>query len=221
MNVSFYYGSISGSSNVRPNPMYDKKSRNADEEDLRARLSSNRLEPAKIVNEISEQKKLLDAAKEKLTGASSSVDTETVKKLQEMLNLAIEKTNKLQSQLPPRSVWDRIAPPDGSKDESKGRPDDKSPPMRGRLVKETGPKEIVITTTNNRGFNSRGRPVPAGKSKKYGNEVLPAPIPASGKPPFKTTHPISQKPSSAPYHKPGPNRFQENSYRKPSGENSS
>ncbi|XP_058792221.1 uncharacterized protein LOC131664830 isoform X3 [Phymastichus coffea] len=202
-------------SNIRPNPMYDK-SRNTDEEDLRARLSSNRLEPAAIVNEISEQKKLLDAAKQKLSGASSSVDNETVKKLQEMLNLAIEKTNKLQNQLPPRSVWDRIAPPqENAKDEVKGKLDDKAAPMRGRLVKETGPKEIVITTANNRGYINRP-PVPVGKSKKYGNvppvePILLEPVAASNK--FKS---VGSKPSSVPYHKPGPNRFQDSNYRKPS-----
>lgn len=187
--------------------MHDKKMR--DEGDLREKLSGGRMEPG-LVHEMQEQKKLLDAAKEKLTGAGSSVDVETVKKLQEMLNLAIEKTNKLQSQLPPRSVWDRIAPPDSGLDEEQLK---SNPPMRGRLVKETGPKEIIITTSND-----REGPAPlSGKSKKYDNlpplePNLIMPVTKSNR--LKMSQSVSQKQNSAPYQKPGPNRFQAGNYRK-------
>ncbi|OXU31444.1 hypothetical protein TSAR_004722 [Trichomalopsis sarcophagae] len=195
--------------NLRLNPMHDKKIR--DDGDLREKLSSGRVESTAMAQEMQEQKKILDAAKEKLTGAGSSVDVETVKKLQEMLNLAIEKTNKLQSQLPPRSVWDRIAPPDSGLDEDQMK---SNPPMRGRLVKETGPKKIIITTSNDRD----GPMPPPGKSKKYDNLPPLEPnliMPVNNKPDrLKMSQSISQKPSTAPYQKPGPNRFKGGNYRK-------
>ena len=194
--------------NIRPNPMHDKKGRDGD---LREKLSSNRVEPTAINHEIQEQKKILDAAREKLTGVTTSVDGETVKKLQEMLNLAIEKTNKLQSQLPPRSVWDRIAPPDSGLDEEQFK---SNPPMRGRLVKETGPKEIIITTSNSRDYQDSGPPP---KSKKYDNVPPLEPnliMPVDKPDRFKMTQSVHQKPTSAPYQKPGANRFQGGNYRK-------
>lgn len=164
-----------------------------------------------IAQEVKEQKKLLDAAKQKLIGVGSSVDGDTVKKLQEMLNIAIEKTNKLQSQLPPRSVWDRIAPAEIGGDEEPIKPIS----MKGRFVKETGPKDIVITTSNRHDMSSSG---PPGKSKKYQNlpplepnMVMPVNNKANR---LKMTQSVQKKGSTAPYQKPGPNRFQTSSYRK-------
>jgi hypothetical protein len=192
--------------------MHDKKLRDIDHGDLREKLSGNRVEPTVIAQEVQEQKKLLDAAKEKLTDVGSSVDVETVKKLQEMLNLAIEKTNKLQSQLPPRSVWDRIAPPESGLDDDQF----KTNPMRGRLVKETGPKEIIITTSNNRDFD--GPSSGTIKSKKYDNmQQLESNlmIPMNNKSErLKMTQSMHQKPNSIHCQKTGSNRFQGGNYRK-------
>lgn len=123
-----------------------------------------------MAHDMHEQRRLLDTAKAKLTG---SVDVSTVKKLQEMLDLAIEKTNKLQKQLPPRSVWDRIAPAeDELKTKSIGR---------GRPLKEAAPKGFLLNTPLvNKNIT---------KSLKAKQSVV-------------------VKPNTAPYQKPGPNRFQ-------------
>lgn len=174
-----------------------------DESDLRERLSSGRSEPPAIVEEMREQKKLIDAAKAEYHAVTSStVDKETVKKLQEMLHLAIENTNKLQSQLPPRSVWDRIAPADS---ENKSKNPVKDAPLR--MVKETGPKDIIVTASNNRG--GRDQSPPPSKGKKYNLPPMGSEFPDNKPGRFKAQSSMHKKPNAPPpYQKPGPNRFQ-------------
>ncbi|XP_047351049.1 uncharacterized protein LOC124949639 isoform X1 [Vespa velutina] len=134
-------------SQLRINPMYEKKIReNNDQTDLRERLSNNRVDP-EIVNKVKEQQAILDIAKEKLSGSSSTVDITTAKQLQDMLNMVLEQTNKLQSQLP-RSVWDRIAPPETAEhsiDKEDNQPDSL---LKGRYIQEIGAKDILITKEN-------------------------------------------------------------------------
>ncbi|XP_043668644.1 uncharacterized protein LOC122629346 isoform X1 [Vespula pensylvanica] len=134
-------------SQFRINPMYEKKVRdNNDQTDLRERLSNNRVDP-EIVNKVKEQQAILDIAKEKLSGSSSTVDVTTAKQLQDMLNMVLEQTNKLQSQLP-RSVWDRIAPPETAEYSSGKKDDQPDPLLKGRYIQEIGAKDILITKEN-------------------------------------------------------------------------
>ncbi|XP_011310057.1 uncharacterized protein [Fopius arisanus] len=117
-----------------------------DPNDLRSRLTHNRSEPD-LAHQVREQQRILEAAKEKL---ATSVDPATARQLQEILNLALEQTSNMQNQLP-RSVWDRIAPPEGS------IMDNRSPsdvPLKGSFVQERGGQDIVITTPNAK-FNER------------------------------------------------------------------
>ncbi|KAL2726744.1 uncharacterized protein V1478_007022 [Vespula squamosa] len=136
-------------SQLRINPMYEKKIReNNDQTDLRERLSNNRVDP-EIVNKVKEQQAILDIAKEKLSGSSSTVDVTTAKQLQDMLNMVLEQTNKLQSQLP-RSVWDRIAPPETAEHLTGKKDSQPDPLLKGRYIQEIGVKDILITKENNK-----------------------------------------------------------------------
>ncbi|XP_034935818.1 uncharacterized protein [Chelonus insularis] len=127
-----------GSSNLNV-----KKTRN-DDNDLRFRLSYNRINSPDLIQQMEKQQKLLEVAKQKLSGSRTSVDSSTAKQLQNMLKIAIENTNQVQSHLR-RSVWDRIAPHD--KDFPHQEFDSPSI-FKGRHVKELDKNDIIITTSN-------------------------------------------------------------------------
>nr|XP_034174551.1 uncharacterized protein LOC117601642 [Osmia lignaria] len=133
-------------SQFRPNPLYEKKMREPKEQtDLRERLSSNRFD-TDVAQTVKEHQALLEIAKEKLSGPAPTVDVNTAKQLQNMLNMVLEQTNKLQSQLP-RSVWDRIAPPENvNLNQRENKQDD--PLLKGRYVQEMGSQDILITAPN-------------------------------------------------------------------------
>ncbi|KAK2585339.1 hypothetical protein KPH14_010020 [Odynerus spinipes] len=134
-------------SQLRINPLYEKKTReNNDQTDLRERLSNNRVDHD-IVNKVKEQQAILEIAKEKLSGPSPTVDVATAKQLQDMLNKVLEQTSKLQSQLP-RSVWDRIAPPENTEHSISRKDTQHDPLLKGRYVQEIDTKDIVITREN-------------------------------------------------------------------------
>lgn len=130
----------------RGSPGRDKRFRDhKDQSDLRERLSSNRIEP-EIMEKVKKQQQMLDMAEQKLSGPSPIVDAATAKQLQSMLNMVFEHTSKLQSQLP-RSVWDRIAPPENVPSSS-NMPPQNDPLLKGRYVQEMGTQDILITTAN-------------------------------------------------------------------------
>lgn len=176
-----------------------------EEPDLRQKLKTGREESVAVAREVHEQMNLLDAAKEKLSGASSSVDTETVKKLQEMLNLAIEKTNQLQSQLPPRSVWDRIAPAEAESLNKK----EKSQSQSSRFVKESDQtKDIVVTTTNKKFSSSlpeKKRYPSSTSSTEPRSDSFIKKSPSSS---LRIKNTVVKKPNPATYKKPEPVRFE-------------
>ncbi|XP_014229072.1 uncharacterized protein LOC106653922 isoform X1 [Trichogramma pretiosum] len=161
---------------LRINPLVDKRLRETGG-DLRERLSSR----TTIMNEIKEQNKLFETVGSKIKGVGNSVDLGTIQKLQEMLNLAIRKTNKLQSQLPPRSVWDRIAPADSEDSKSKNVPSRPDFALKTKKYHNVPPAEP--------------------------NQILPVDCRPSR---LKILPSVVQKPMSGPYQKPGPNRFQAN-----------
>ncbi|KZC14937.1 tRNA (uracil(54)-C(5))-methyltransferase like protein, partial [Dufourea novaeangliae] len=152
------------SSQMRLNPLYEKKLRDHKEQaDLRERLSNNRLD-TDIAQTVKEHQALLEIAKEKLSGPAPTVDVNTAKQLQNMLNMVLEQTNKLQSQLP-RSVWDRIAPLENTSGQKEDKPED--PLLEGRYVQEMGTQDILITTKNQFSDNEVSKTKPF--YKKYQN----------------------------------------------------
>lgn len=100
-----------------------------------------------MIQKVNESRKLLEAAKEKLSGPSPTVDVTTAKELKNVLSLVLDQTNKLQNQLP-RSVWDRIAPPEIDQEIPKKKELDDDPLLKGRFVQETCAQDILITTAN-------------------------------------------------------------------------
>ncbi|CAL7943936.1 unnamed protein product [Xylocopa violacea] len=154
---------------LRFNPLYEKKMREHKEQtDLRKRLSNNRLD-TDIAQTVKKHQALLEMAKEKLSGPSPTVDVNTAKQLQSMLNMVLEQTNKLQSQLP-CSVWDRIAPPENvNANERVNKQDDTL--LKGRYVQEIGSQDIVIITPNKEFLNNE-ESVTKPIYKKY-NNLLP------------------------------------------------
>lgn len=110
-------------------------------------MSSNRID-TDLVQKVNESREILEAAKEKLSGPSPIVDATTAKELQNVLSLVLEQTNKLQSQLP-RSVWDRIAPPESTQSTGQVKKElDDDPLLKGRFVQEIHAQDILITTAN-------------------------------------------------------------------------
>ncbi|XP_014468617.1 PREDICTED: uncharacterized protein LOC106741310 [Dinoponera quadriceps] len=155
-------------STLRVNPLYDKKSKDKDQVDLRAKLSSNRID-TDLVQKVNESREILEAAKEKLSGPSPTVDATTAKELQNVLSLVLEQTNKLQNQLP-RSVWDRIAPPETSQSAGQVKKElDDDPLLKGRFVQETHAQDIVITTANKEYLDTDNDVKPALPYRKYHN----------------------------------------------------
>ncbi|XP_018365017.1 PREDICTED: uncharacterized protein LOC108762494 isoform X2 [Trachymyrmex cornetzi] len=147
-------------SNLRINPLFEKKTREIKEQvDLREKLLSNRID-TDLIQKVNESREILEAAKEKLSGPSPTVDATTAKELKNVLSLVLDQTNKIQAHLP-RSVWDRIAPPEP---ESKTLDDD--PLLKGRFVQETRAQDIVITTANKEYLETEDNKP---KFKKYHN----------------------------------------------------
>ncbi|XP_031834457.2 uncharacterized protein LOC116427818 isoform X1 [Nomia melanderi] len=152
-------------SQLRINPLYEKKLREYKEQaDLRERLSNNRLD-TDIAQRVKEHQALLKIAKEKLSGPAPTVDINTAKHLQNMLNMVLEQTNKLQSQLP-RSVWDRIAPVESTSEKMEIKQESDSL-SKGRYVQEINSQEILITTANKFSDNEASDTKPF--YKKYTN----------------------------------------------------
>lgn len=133
---------------MRGQPLPEKRMReNAHHPDLRARLSEGRMDPV-LLAQVQEQQMLLNIAQQRLGGQAGQVDVDTAKQLHEVLNIVLEQTNKLQSQLP-RSVWDRIAPPGNSGYSPPPHNMQRDPMMfRDRFVQDIGPQDILITTPN-------------------------------------------------------------------------
>lgn len=141
-------------------------------------MSSNRID-ADLIQKVNKSRQILEAAKEKLSGPSPTVDATTAKELKNVLSLVLDQTNKLQTQLP-RSVWDRIAPPET--DQMKKDLDD-DPLLKGRFVQETRAQDIVITAANKEYLETEDvKP----KFKKYHNLAPLEP---------DTVMPLSAKPS--------------------------
>ncbi|XP_033296978.1 uncharacterized protein LOC117204065 isoform X2 [Bombus bifarius] len=156
-----------GNSQLCTNIFHEKKmqERPKEQTDLRERLSHNRLD-TDIAQTLKEHQALLEIAKEKLSGPAPTVDMNTAKQLQNMLNVVLEQTNKLQSQLP-RSVWDRIASPGNiNPGQRENKQDD--PLLKGRYVQEMGSQDILITMPNKR-FLDNDEPEPKSMYKKYNN----------------------------------------------------
>ncbi|XP_017762671.1 PREDICTED: uncharacterized protein LOC108552567 [Eufriesea mexicana] len=154
------------SSQLCPNPLYEKKIREPKEQtDLRERLSNNRVN-TDIAQTVKEHQALLEIAKEKLSGPAPTVDVNTAKQLQNMLNMVLEQTNELQTQLS-RSVWNRIASSGNIySDQRENKQDD--PLLKGRYVQEMDFQDILITMPNKKFLNdeeSVTKPV----YKKYNN----------------------------------------------------
>ncbi|XP_011703163.1 PREDICTED: uncharacterized protein LOC105459109 isoform X2 [Wasmannia auropunctata] len=152
-------------STIRINPLFEKKTREIKEQvDLREKLLSNRID-TDLIQKVNESREILEAAKEKLSGPSPIVDPTTAKELKNVLSLVLDQTNKLQNQLP-RSVWDRIAPPEPEpKIPVKSLDDD--PLLKGRFVQEIRAQDIVITTANKEYLETDDNNKP--KFKKYHN----------------------------------------------------
>ncbi|XP_076655591.1 uncharacterized protein LOC143360537 [Halictus rubicundus] len=132
------------SQHLKINPLYEKKLReHTAQADLRERLSNNRGD-MDIAQRVKQHHELLKIAKEKLSGPAPTVDVNTAKQLQSMLNMVLEQTNKLQSQLP-RSVWDRIAPAENTTGQRDVTTEDDSL-LAGRYVQEMDAQEILMAT---------------------------------------------------------------------------
>lgn len=125
---------------------------------------SNRID-TDLIQKVNESREILEAAKEKLSGPSPTVDATTAKELKNVLSLVLDQTNKLQTQLP-RSVWDRIAPPEPDPKTQVNKELDDDPLLKGRFVQETRAQDIVITTANKE-YLEPEEPKP--KFKKYHN----------------------------------------------------
>lgn len=120
-----------------------------------------------LIQKVNESREILEAAKEKLSGPSPIVDPTTAKELKNVLSLVLDQTNKLQTQLP-RSVWDRIAPPEPEpKGQAKKELDD-DPLLKGRFVQEIRAQDIVITAANKEYLETEDT-IPKPKFKKYHN----------------------------------------------------
>lgn len=97
---------------------------------------------------VNESREILEAAKDKLRILTPSVDATTAKEIDTALSMVLETTSKLQHQLP-RSVWDRIAPPDTAQNTVQVKKEfDDDPLLKGRFVQETRAQDIVITAKN-------------------------------------------------------------------------
>ncbi|XP_077267567.1 uncharacterized protein LOC143900280 isoform X1 [Temnothorax americanus] len=151
-------------STLRINPLFEKKTREKEQVDLREKLLSNRID-TDLIQKVNESRDILEAAKEKLSGPSPMVDPTTAKELKNVLSLVLDQTNKLQTQLP-RSVWDRIAPPEPEPKSQAKKDLDDDPLLKGRFVQETRAQAIVITTANKEYLETE---VPKPKFKKYHN----------------------------------------------------
>jgi len=118
-----------------------------------------------LIQKVNESREILEAAKEKLSGPSPTVDVTTAKELKNVLSLVLDQTSKLQNQLP-RSVWDRIAPPETDQKVQVTKELD-DPLLKGRFVQETRAQDIVITTANKEYLETEDIQKP--KFKKYHN----------------------------------------------------
>lgn len=131
-------------------------------------MSSNRID-TDLVQKVNESREILEAAKEKLSGPSPTVDATTAKELKNVLSLVLEQTNKLQNQLP-RSVWDRIAPPETAQSTIQIKKElDDDPLLKGRFVQETCAQDIVITAANKEYLEDTEDVKPKLPFKKYHN----------------------------------------------------
>ncbi|CAL1674732.1 unnamed protein product [Lasius platythorax] len=148
---------------LRINPLFEKKIKEKEQVDLRKKLSNNRIDAADLIQKVNENREILEAAKEKLSGPSPTVDATTAKELKNVLSLVLDQT-KLQNQLP-RSVWDRIAPPETDQVQIKKDLDD-DPLLKGRFVQETRAQDIVITAPNKEYLETEDNKP---KFKKYHN----------------------------------------------------
>ncbi|KAK0182123.1 hypothetical protein PV327_000289 [Microctonus hyperodae] len=121
----------------------DKRSRENDNK-LGSRMAGDRAIESDILQTMQEQQRLLEVAKQKLTSSSQVLDNYTAKEVQNMLNLAIERTNQIQNQIP-RSVWDRVAPPEHHSPEIIIQDEIM---FKGRRIQEISHEDISITTSN-------------------------------------------------------------------------
>ncbi|KAL6254827.1 hypothetical protein P5V15_014164 [Pogonomyrmex californicus] len=150
---------------LRINPLFEKKTReNKEQVDLREKLLNNRID-TDLIQKVNESREILEAAKEKLSGPSPTVDATTAKELKNVLSLVLDQTNKLQTQLP-RSVWDRIAPPEPEPKTQVKKELDDDPLLKGRFVQETRAQAIVITAQNKEYLETNDT---KSKFKKYHN----------------------------------------------------
>lgn len=125
---------------------------------------SNRID-TDLIQKVNENREILEAAKEKLSGPSPTVDATTAKELKNVLSLVLDQTNKFQTHLP-RSVWDRIAPPESDSKSPVRKEFDDDPLLKGRFVQETRAQDIVITTANKEYLETEDNKP---KFKKYHN----------------------------------------------------
>lgn len=126
-------------------------------------MLSNRID-TDLIQKVNESREILEAAKEKLSGPSPTVDAMTAKELKNVLSLVLDQT-KLQTQLP-RSVWDRIAPPEPEPKTQLKKELDDDPLLKGRFVQEIRAQDIVITTANKEYLETED---PKPKFRKYHN----------------------------------------------------
>lgn len=130
-------------SSICINPLFEKKVReNKDQTDLREKLSSSRTE-MDLIQKVNESRKILEAAKEQLSGPSPKVDAMTAKELKNVLSLVLDQTPRSSS-----SVWDRIAPPENEYKMQRKKDIDNDPLLKDRFIHETRAQDILITMPN-------------------------------------------------------------------------
>lgn len=190
---------------LRINPLFDKKRENKEQVDLREKLLNNRID-TDLIQKVNESRKILEAAKEKLSGPTT-VDATTAKELKNVLSIVLDHT-KYQSQLP-RSVWDRIAPAEGDQKAHVIKELDDDPLLKGRFVQEIRAKDLVITTANKEYLETEDAPAKP-KFKKYHNirplepdNIMPVALrPAENRPTFpKKTFDFRNKQQNQDWHK--------------------
>ncbi|KAL0125227.1 hypothetical protein PUN28_004394 [Cardiocondyla obscurior] len=148
-------------STLRINPLFEKKTReNKEQVDLREKLLHNRID-TDLIQKVNKSREILEAAKEKLSGPSPTVDATTARELKNVLSMVLDQTNKF-----PRSVWDRIAPAEHELKTQEKKELDDDPVLKGRFVQEIHSQDIVITTPNKEYLEIEE---PKSKFKKYHN----------------------------------------------------
>ena len=156
-------------------PVEPKRMRDNGNPDLRNRLGNRRIDPV-LMQQVQKQQMLLNMAQQHLGHQGPMVDVDTAQQLHNMLNIVLEQTNKIQSQLP-RSVWDRIEPAGNALFPTPSQNPQRDQGMfRDRFNQNMGPQDSNVNSSNLDFGRSNQGPMPLfpGNRPPLDHQPMPA-----------------------------------------------